>query len=558
MKFTLVFIIFFSFFFLFPFDSYAYTGRVGAYFFHWYRCPGVVDPDPHNPGITACDPSKIVHHGVGMNVPYPEGGYYNSGNLNWYKREFSDMAISGITDIFPVDFYDANQVTLMSQAIASLNLPLKIGFFWDPPSDAINFNLNNQTDLERLYATYLKPHFIALPRSLWSTIHGQDGVDHPVIFTVYAETNSVNNPNCGQPNVYCGMYPLTNDRVLALFEHLKNRFTSDFGVSPLLVLESSWFAYSNYLSSYAKYSWGIDKTSGISIDEHNGIKIINVSAGVDMRKTPWGGPDSLYIDREGGNYFRRALSNVPSSGTFLTVGWNELFETAGISRTVDYFDLLGRPMKDIAYMQILQEFLGKPAIPAFTNLPPTPTNINASCDSVRCTFSWDSLASTYADNIRYMYKIFDSTRNGNEKLCSPYSFTNELNISHGGGCLRGNTNDVISKSSLINDQNFQSACPNNTCTLSVWAKDGNNNYSEVATKTFTVTTTPLFLKKGWNKIVWPDISGKTTNDLPPSCIRLSVKNSRLSGWVGGFKGNVEFDSAKTYYVHCKENGAWNL
>ena len=442
----------------------AYSGRVGTYFFHWYRCPDAINPDPHTPGGNACDPSKIDNHGVGMTAPYPEGGYYHWDNVNFYRREFADMVSSGITDVFPVDFYYDNQVYRMIDAIRGQNLPLKIGFFWDPPAEYEGkFDLRNSADRKKLYDDYIKRHFKLIPRELWSTI---GPAKQPIIFTVYVEK---------ERNL---SYSLN------MFDEFKSYFKRDFsGTEPFIVAENSWFSTNGRVKEVVdgKYTWG--GAMGLKIDDLakpriGKFRVSGVGPGIDMRKTPWAGASPLYVDRENGDKFRRELSGVPYDTNILMIEtWNELFENTGISRAVDYKDGSGKPMSDITYMRILQQYLGRPNLTVPTVTPPSPVVTSALCDGENCRFLWTSLANVYGDNIKYIYKIFSDSLSGNETYCPSDSI-------QGGGCWRGNTETTLARDLIINASSYSNNCPNGRCIIRVWSRDGYGNISQVARQEF--------------------------------------------------------------------------
>lgn len=319
----------------------AFSGKVGTYFFHWYRCPDEPVSDPHSPGSNACDVSgnKILNIAPGMKKddPFPEGGYYHWLNLNWYKREFTDMVNTGIDYAFVVDFYSADQVKMMGNAVLQLNLPLKIGFFWDPTAETAGIvDLSRQVDIEKLYNDYVYPFYSALPKSVWVLYNGR-----PVIFTVYAEQEA----------------HLEKGR--ELFSYIKSKFKGDFGVDPWLIVESSWWGQSD-LSGVAdgRYSWG--GSVNIRNDNIGDYKVTNLGPGIDMRNTPWGGASSPYVDRKDGDRFKELLSAVPNDSNLLMIEtWNELFENTGISRAINYKKSTGEQLTEDYYMAILRNYLGK-------------------------------------------------------------------------------------------------------------------------------------------------------------------------------------------------------
>jgi len=71
--------------------------------------------------------------------------------------------------------------------------------------------------------------------------------------------------------------------------------------------------------------------------------------------------------------------------------------------------------------------------------------------------------------------------------------------------------------------------------------------------------TPSFsLSPGWNKIVWPNISGKKASDIPPECpIAVAKENFWLRPYVKTYGGlNFDFISGKTYYLRCSQETVW--
>lgn len=69
----------------------------------------------------------------------------------------------------------------------------------------------------------------------------------------------------------------------------------------------------------------------------------------------------------------------------------------------------------------------------------------------------------------------------------------------------------------------------------------------------------LTLTKGWNLVVWPNISGKFTSELPGGCTNVTTKNPSFVPYVLNFKGtNSVYTDTQKYYLKCLSNATWNL
>lgn len=80
----------------------------------------------------------------------------------------------------------------------------------------------------------------------------------------------------------------------------------------------------------------------------------------------------------------------------------------------------------------------------------------------------------------------------------------------------------------------------------------------------TVTPTPsitpdiLSLKKGWNKVIFPNVNGKTTADLPSECfLANAILSNRFSPFVFGFvPATSGFYSQNIYLLLCRQAIYW--
>jgi hypothetical protein len=78
--------------------------------------------------------------------------------------------------------------------------------------------------------------------------------------------------------------------------------------------------------------------------------------------------------------------------------------------------------------------------------------------------------------------------------------------------------------------------------------------------TINVGGQPLSLSPGWNEIMWPDVLGKKASDVPDVCpIAVAQENFWLRPYVKNYGGkDFNFESGKTYYLHCTQSFTWAL
>ena len=343
--------------------------RLGTFFFYWYACPK-----------QECDASQLSVTPPGWLAPLPrdldsrDGTAYSSLNYDWFEGELRDMRATGIDTVFPVSWGDhphpwfrQDRLKVLVQANGILERPLAIGMFIDTTAQQAMYNdfvaegYRFGTTIPQLpladprsgyffYDRHIKGFFERIPRSMWATVDG-----HPLIITYTA--------------LCCTDLKLASE----LWAAVKTAFARDFGVTPWLILEDTWFtpealAPGDGLRSIeqvadGRYSWGT-ALNGPTTRTLRGYTVSSAGPGFDNRRItgiveprtqPRELPPGGGVAADGA-FLRASLAAIPpETNLALIETWNEWPESTGIARAA-YRSLNGQPLPETFYMDIVREW----------------------------------------------------------------------------------------------------------------------------------------------------------------------------------------------------------
>jgi hypothetical protein len=265
----------------------------------------------------------------GLKQHLPEEPLPSWRNLDWHKKEFTDMAWAGIDVVLPVywgfenpaDAWSYEGLDVMAKAWVELREeginPPDIGMFFD--TTIINSrDLTTQEGKEYFYANF-RDFFSRIPRDQWALINGR-----PVVFLFIANFAAAVNQTT--------------------FDYVYEQFEADFGVRPYIVREVSWDYrilrwegdeavrdYTRAIQTENSYLWAASIHGFV---DWGGVAAIG--PGFDDRGVP--GRGGTVTDREGGEFYCRHFEAAIASGKPLLVieTWNELHEGSGISETIEF------------------------------------------------------------------------------------------------------------------------------------------------------------------------------------------------------------------------------
>ncbi|HID55131.1 TPA: hypothetical protein EYP37_01285 [Candidatus Poribacteria bacterium] len=279
---------------------------VGTFFFYWYDYPSgahFINPD----GTDA-----LVDH-----PPQPEMVSYRS--TRWWRKELLDVMDAGIDFIAPVywgvpghpEGWSFVGLTPLVQAWDSIRSegkePPQIALFYDTSTlrhnpEGVHVDLTTEEGRRWFYAT-VRDFFSLIPSRCWMMRKGG-----PVIF------------------LYSAAFALRQDP--QAIPYLKRRFREDFACEPFVVKEVSWQGEANGV-----YAWGGALKPRI-------YSVASIGPGYDHHAVP--GRKPLVVDREGGNFYRRAWETVlaiaPEKRPKMVMieTWNELHEGTDICETREH------------------------------------------------------------------------------------------------------------------------------------------------------------------------------------------------------------------------------
>jgi hypothetical protein len=279
---------------------------VGTFFFYWYDYPSKA----HFVNYDGTD--ALVDHPI-----EPEKVSYRS--KEWWRKELLDVMDAGIDFIAPVywgvpghpeswSFKGLPPLVRAWEEIRSEGKhPPQIALFYDTSTlrhnpDGVHVDLRTEEGKRWFYAT-VRDFFSLIPPKCWMMRRGG-----PVIFLYSAAFAAGQDPEA--------------------ISYLKRRFEEDFACQPFVVKEVSWQGEAD-----AVYAWG----GALRPQIHT---VASIGPGYDHHAVP--GRKPLVVDREGGNFYRRAwelvLSIEPESRPKIVMieTWNELHEGTDICETKEY------------------------------------------------------------------------------------------------------------------------------------------------------------------------------------------------------------------------------
>ncbi len=280
---------------------------VAAYYFYWYdvyTSLHFVDPDGSD-ALTDHPPDAYL-----SNYSYKE--------VSWHRRELLDMMAARIDVVLPVYWGNSSQlfwsqtglqklVLAEQEMIADGYAPPKIGMFYDTTAlrdqnGGIPPNLTTSAGKALLYSM-MSDFFHRVPQDLWAMIDGR-----PIVFLYTAE--------------YVSAYDQST------FDHVAQRFQTDFGTTPYIVREVSWTG----VQTDGAYQWGVALNGPATIGQ-----IGSVGPGYDETAV-YGRPNPRVRDRECGEFYEEGWEAIASSAATLVSieTWNEFHEGTDIAASREY------------------------------------------------------------------------------------------------------------------------------------------------------------------------------------------------------------------------------
>lgn len=279
---------------------------VGTFFFYWYDYPSkahFVNPDGSD---------ALVDH-----PPRPERVSYRS--VDWWRKELLDVTEAGIDFIAPVfwgvpghpESWSFEGLRYLVRAWESIRAegeqPPQIALFYDTSTlkhnpDGVHVDLSTEEGKRWFYET-VRDFFSMIPPKCWMIRRGG-----PIVFLYSAAFAAKQDP---------GAIP-----------YLKRRFLEDFACEPFVIKEVSWEGEAD-----AVYAWGGALSPKI-------YPVASIGPGYDHHAVP--GRKPLVVDREGGDFYRRAwelILSIPLEKRpriVMIETWNELHEGTDICETVEY------------------------------------------------------------------------------------------------------------------------------------------------------------------------------------------------------------------------------
>lgn len=296
---------------------------VFAYFFVWYDLP---DGD---------------HAGALTNSPVVNASYKD---VNWFKKEFSDMNEAGIDNALIVFWGEREPGT----KTALKNIALALNEMQDAPRIAMFFDtgaigqwpsgerdLTKLSNSQKVYSN-IREFFDAIPRKNWARINGR-----PVI------------------SFWGPWFGISHDQ--SFVNYIYVNFEKDYGVKPYLILEEGWrFAGSRDIFGNVKVHFDVP----VTFDDHyiwtpalrnmsqNG-GVFSITPGYD--ETMLGGtPDRVgrKLERDSGNLYKSQWESAIASGKKIVFieTWNEYHEATQVAESKEY----GRQ-----YIELTREYVDK-------------------------------------------------------------------------------------------------------------------------------------------------------------------------------------------------------
>lgn len=345
--------------------------QLGAVFFYWYDCPS---------STYQCDTSKI---------PYMPSNYqnYSADNVSWFKSEFAEMSRAGVDIIIAASWgnnhpsianlRDSQALPLMVQALKENNSSQKVALLDDTNSVVAEWNvdqggvysnptenptipkmpLSNDRNWSYFYDRKMKPFYQSVPKEYWATHNG------------------LSIEQGGQPLVliYDGARSFSNlEYSDEMWFAIKNAFKQDFGVTPFIVLDYSWFDYNTEAAALEKivdgkfiWSGGNDSLpkkytlknfTSASVDAGFVCPSWSIYAGCSSKDRH---VNPLTGKKGNGERLKGLFAQAQGSNLILLETWNELNEGSGVGLSRDYKDQRGRALPASFYRDLVSNLKQK-------------------------------------------------------------------------------------------------------------------------------------------------------------------------------------------------------
>ncbi len=245
-------------------------------------------------------------------------------NVDWFRKELSDMIEAGIDVVLPVywgttEEWSTAGLPNLAQAWQEMKdqgqEPPEIGLFLDTP-------ILKDRDLttpegKGYFYEMIREFFVRIPRDQWALVDGR-----PIVW------------------LFIAVFPEAFNQ--GTFDFVYKRFEQDFGVRPYIVRELSWDYVSQPIATDATYGWGAAQ---------NGLPqqgtVATIGPGYDESQLP--GRAGVVRPRDDGRWYTSNFTKAIASGKRMLAieTWNEIHEASGIGETLEY----GRQ-----YIEITREY----------------------------------------------------------------------------------------------------------------------------------------------------------------------------------------------------------
>jgi hypothetical protein len=284
--------------------------RATAYYFYWYRYPGMhfVDPDGSD-ALTDHPPDNYL-------IPPPAYSFVDS---DWHKRELLDLMDAGIEIILPVYWGDDTNIMWSQTGLTKLveaetllvsegKTPPKIGMFYD--TTALEIQYGGPPDLttlegKGLFYKMIDDFFDLVPdHSMWARVDGK-------------------------PIIYLFVSSYVSDYDQSTFDYVVTQFASNFpGETPYIVKETSWTG----VTTEGEYAWG----AAVNGPNFYG-DLAAIGPGYDDSAVYGRNPPTIR-DRECGEFYQDGWDQVIDSSATLTAveTWNEFHEGTDVAASKEY------------------------------------------------------------------------------------------------------------------------------------------------------------------------------------------------------------------------------
>ncbi len=281
---------------------------VFTYFFYWYDTETMqhLEPESGLPTHLPADPAPSWR------------------NVDWFRKELSDMADAGIDVVLPVYWGDSEPWSvdgLLTLAEAKRQLTNEgtevpdVGLFFD--TTILDERDLTQIEGKAFFYDQIRMFFDRVLREQWTLID-----ERPVIW------------------LYISSFASAFDQTT--FDYIYDSFERDYDVRPYIVRELSWdFAVSNGggrivdqdspIATEANYKWGV------ALDGYTERgSVAAAGPGYDEREIP--GRGEAYRPREDGSWYFENFGKAIDSGKRMVVieTWNEIHEATGVGETVEF------------------------------------------------------------------------------------------------------------------------------------------------------------------------------------------------------------------------------